>query len=89
MKPTPVTLSMKVAMQDKNEMVSALHSARAHPITYGDASAPAATGSDDAPARDANEGLPPLQYTTDEEGWTTFDKPLLFVYAGQAPYVGR
>ncbi|EIN07333.1 hypothetical protein PUNSTDRAFT_144839 [Punctularia strigosozonata HHB-11173 SS5] len=89
MKPTPVTLSMKVVVQDKNEMVSALQSARAHPTTYGDASAPAAIGSDDAPARDANEVLPPLQYTTDEEGWTTFDKPLLFVYAGQAPYVGR
>jgi sphingosine kinase len=35
-------------------------------------------------------GLPPLQYSTeDEEDWTTLEEPLLYVYAGKGPYVGR
>lgn len=34
--------------------------------------------------------LPALKYLPDEEdGWTTFDKPVLYVYAGKGPYVGR
>jgi sphingosine kinase len=34
--------------------------------------------------------LPPLKYSaTDDEGWTVVTEPLLFVYAGKGPYVGR
>ena len=39
---------------------------------------------------DETSTLPPLKYGKDDtEGWTTFDKPLLFAYAGKGPYVGR
>lgn len=34
--------------------------------------------------------LPPLEHDADDRsGWITFDKPLLYLYAGQGPYVGR
>lgn len=33
--------------------------------------------------------LPPLQFETETEGWTTFDKPMLFLYCGKGPYVAR
>jgi sphingosine kinase len=34
--------------------------------------------------------LPALKYLPDDnEGWVTFEDPILFVYAGQGPYVGR
>ena len=32
----------------------------------------------------------PLEHVhKDEEGWTIFDEPILYVYAGKGPYVGR
>jgi len=32
----------------------------------------------------------PLEhFHADEEGWTIFDEPILYVYAGKGPYVGR
>jgi sphingosine kinase len=94
MKSTPVTLSMKIAQQDKEEMVAALNSARAQPLTYGDAPAEssreaAAVTNGDIAGLGAETALPPLRYSTDEDGWTTFDKPLLYVYAGQSPFVSR
>ena len=40
---------------------------------------------------DLNEStLPPNKYASispDEDGWVSFEKPILFVYAGQGPYV--
>jgi sphingosine kinase len=33
--------------------------------------------------------LPLPKHSTNDEGWITFDKPLLYVYAGQGPYVAR
>lgn len=34
--------------------------------------------------------LPPLKFLPDDDdGWTTFDEPTLYVYAGKGPYVGR
>jgi sphingosine kinase len=44
------------------------------------------------PSRAEEEGstaLPPLQYANDTEGWTTFEGPILFLYAGKGPYVSR
>lgn len=72
-----VTLSMRVAESDKERMVEAMKKAERAPEQEG-----------------GDTGLPPLKYTGQAadvvaEDWTTFDKPLLFVYAGQAPYVGR
>jgi hypothetical protein len=34
-------------------------------------------------------GLPPLQYVDDQEGWTTFEGPILYFFAGKGPYVSR
>lgn len=35
-------------------------------------------------------GLPPLNNLPDDsEGWLTFSEPILYVYAGKGPYVGR
>lgn len=34
-------------------------------------------------------GLPPLQYVDDYEGWSTFEGPILYFYAGKGPYVSR
>lgn len=33
--------------------------------------------------------LPPLQYLDDHEGWSTFEGPILYFYAGKGPYVSR
>jgi hypothetical protein len=33
--------------------------------------------------------LPPLRYANDTEGWTTFEGPILYLYAGKGPYVSR
>ncbi|KAF9265425.1 hypothetical protein L218DRAFT_1019822 [Marasmius fiardii PR-910] len=33
--------------------------------------------------------LQPKYTTTETEGWTTFDKPAIYIYAGKGPYVGR
>lgn len=35
------------------------------------------------------QSLPELKHLSDSEGWTTFEEPLLYVYAGKGPYVGR
>ncbi|KAL0570248.1 sphinganine kinase lcb4 [Marasmius crinis-equi] len=35
------------------------------------------------------EPFRPRYSTTETEGWTTFDKSVLYVYAGKGPYVGR
>ncbi len=47
---------------------------------------------DELPRADAESlstGLPPLQYVDDYEGWTTFEGPILYFYAGKGPYVSR
>lgn len=54
-----------------------------NPVLAKDAS-PATSESDVA------ETLPPLKFQPeDSDGWTTFDEPLLYVYAGKGPFVGR
>jgi sphingosine kinase len=76
-KPCPVTLSIKVAARDKYAMAEASQSHRV------------ATQSDST-WEDTGSSLPPLKYSRDdEEGWVTFDKPILYVYGGKGPYVGR
>ena len=38
---------------------------------------------------ESSTALPPLQYADDIEGWTTFEGPILYLYAGKGPYVSR
>lgn len=33
--------------------------------------------------------LPPLQYIDEQEGWITFEGPILFMYAGKGPFMSR
>ena len=74
----PVQLSLKVAENDKHKMAQA-----AHERNQG------AAPSIDIP-KDAVD-LPTLKFLPDDdtEGWMTVDEPMLFVYAGQGPYVSR
>lgn len=82
-KPCPVQLSYKAVESDKFKMVETLNAKRlanknSQPSTPLDEDATLSTT------------IPPLKYSMeDTDGWTTFDKPLLYVYAGKGPYVGR
>lgn len=79
-KACPVQLSYKVAENDKVKMAETVKTRRE-------------TGPSHIAPSAANEGekqaLPELRYLSDDEGWTTFEEPLLYVYAGKGPYVGR
>ena len=83
-KPCNVNVSIKVAHSDKNKMIEdmlAAHS-RGH----------AANGSAQPAAGDATSGLPELVHTgpnASKDGWVTFDKPLMYVFAGKGPHVAR
>ena len=36
------------------------------------------------------ESIPPLTQAVDEkDGWITYDQPMLYIYAGQGPYISR
>lgn len=76
-KPCPVQLSFKIAEQDKEKMAQIVQARR---LANNNANiSPSGSGQ-----------LPPLKYLPDDsDGWTTFDEPLLYVYAGKGPYVGR
>ena len=77
-KPCPVRLSYKAVETDKAKMVESLKSRLADGTTELDSWS------------DIDTGLPPLQESTeDEDGWTTIEEPLLYVYAGKGPFVGR
>lgn len=40
--------------------------------------------------KDYNKNLPSLKHSqVNSEGWTTFEEPILYVYGGKGPYVGR
>ncbi|TFK29975.1 hypothetical protein FA15DRAFT_663292 [Coprinopsis marcescibilis] len=77
--PCPVQLSVKIAEKDKDKMAEAAYARNQTPFP---SSKDAEAGSPSA--------LPSLKYLPDdEEGWYTLEEPVLFVYAGQGPYVGR
>jgi sphingosine kinase len=80
-----VKVQIKVAQDNKVAMLETIRAARTalhnatHPVEE----------TDDLTDEEASH-LPELKYSlNDTEGWITFDKPALFVYAGQGPYVGR
>ncbi|CAA7271670.1 unnamed protein product [Cyclocybe aegerita] len=85
-KPCPVQLSFKAAETDKDKMAEFVH-ARKKEITEGNG---VATSSIDSVSGTVGPSLPPIEHgPDDQEGWTTFDEPILYVYAGKGPYVGR
>lgn len=82
-KPCPVQLSFKLAETDKEKMAAAAHSRETQKkevVPVSTASSPDTTG----------VSLSSLEHVhEDGEGWTIFDEPILYVYAGKGPYVGR
>ena len=72
-------MQIKVAEQDKLKMVEILRSKR----------------SEDADIQSDSEtimeqSVPPLtQVVGENDGWITVDRPMVYIYAGQGPYVGR
>jgi len=79
-KPCPVTLHMKVVEQDKSKMLEAWKLQR--------------SSKSNGLVAESNikesTFIPPLNQPIDEkDGWITFDKPSLYIYAGKGPYVGR
>lgn len=74
-------ISAKVGSADKGEMVEALRKNEKS----------AANGEQHPPAQveSLSTELPLLQYVDDYDGWTTFEGPILFFYAGKGPYVSR
>lgn len=82
MEPCPVQLSVKVAEQDKDKMAEIAHARNQSPTPFAEENA--------AELLAHANSLPPLKYLPDDnEGWYTVDDPVLFVYAGQGPYVSR
>ncbi|KAG6845323.1 hypothetical protein H0H87_010780 [Tephrocybe sp. NHM501043] len=79
-KPCPVQLSYKVAESDKMKMANDLKDLQARRNNRLQASTPPVDSG----------SLPPLNHLPDDtEGWTTYDQPILYVYAGKGPFVGR
>jgi sphingosine kinase len=86
-KACPVKLQIKIAHETKEAMASALRGVRAklHDAVHIHNKGQEEDFTDEEAAR-----LPELKYGPDDQiGWTTFEKPILFVYAGQGPQVGR
>lgn len=73
-------IQVKVVETDKSKMVEALGSQKS-----------AFASGESAPCRKTVEAsLPDLtQPVTQQDGWLTFDKPALYVYAGKGPFVSR
>ena len=81
----PIQLSYKAVEVDKYKMAERVSLHRKNKK-----SAPSASSSPAASENEIAESLPPLKFQSeDTEGWTTFDGPLLYVYAGKGPFVGR
>ncbi|KAL0071372.1 sphinganine kinase lcb4 [Marasmius tenuissimus] len=75
-----IELSYKAAELDKKKMAETLRG-RHKPPESGISSLPA--------AEPLATTLQPKYSTTETDGWTTFDKPVVYTYAGKGPYVGR
>lgn len=83
-KPCPVQLSLKIAENDKDKMAETVISSQSSVNTIVTSPEPVELDEGD------NKQLPSLKHShVDSEGWTTFEEPILYVYGGKGPYVGR
>jgi len=79
-KSCPVTLQIKVAEQDKSKIVEALR------LKHSGKTIDAQSASESS----LEEFIPPLTQAVDEkDGWITYDQPMLYISAGQGPYISR
>ncbi|KAK0463936.1 ATP-NAD kinase-like domain-containing protein [Desarmillaria tabescens] len=81
-KPCAVQFSYKVAEEDKDKMAQECYARRVNDKSASQRSIPTVDDSSEST-------LPPLTAHDSDEGWITFDKPLLYLYAGKGPFVGR
>ncbi|KAF5315834.1 hypothetical protein D9611_004729 [Ephemerocybe angulata] len=81
--PAPIQLSIKVAEDNKDVMAETLFTRVQEKLSSGKEAA------EESSVRESG-ALPTLKYLPDDnEDWTVIEDPILFVYAGQGPYVGR
>lgn len=80
-KTCPVQLSYKLAEKDKQRMAEVVHARTKELASKYKSLQPIVVPE--------GSGLPPLKHLSNDDGWTTFDGPILYVYAGKGPYVGR
>ncbi|KAG9119579.1 sphinganine kinase lcb4 [Ceratobasidium sp. 392] len=85
-KPCAMTLSMKVVQRDKLEMTRALKESKSPSALSSNVSSSTAPTSEELQASIAPRFL---EDDINGPGWLTFDKPILYVFAGTMPYVGR
>ena len=78
-KPYQFSISIKTDMLERGEMLKALREYTSSAPHY------------DVPPVEEGDGtaLPPLQYVDDQDGWTTFEGPVLYMFAGKGPLVSR
>lgn len=80
-KSCPAKIQMKVVESDKKALLELLQSSKNVPSAAPEGTQDLSTSSE----------LPPLQHISEDpesEGWITFDKPTLYMYAGKGPFVG-
>ncbi|KAG1891068.1 ATP-NAD kinase-like domain-containing protein [Suillus subluteus] len=78
-KSCPIELSMKVVDQDKSRMLDALHARRA-----GESPSPSSP-----PSSLLSDDKKPDSASSSHDEWTRFKRPILWMYAGQGPFVSR
>lgn len=92
-KACPMTMQIKVAEQDKARMVRALEA-----VSGGTGEGKGSDSTPVSPISDAGSpcaqtavaSLPDLSEPVNEsDGWITFDKPAVYMYAGKGPFVSR
>jgi sphingosine kinase len=73
------SISIKTEMTDKETLVKSLREYTSSAPHY------------DVPPVEEGDAtaLPPLQYIDKQDGWITFEGPILFMYAGKGPLVSR
>ncbi|THH05764.1 hypothetical protein EW145_g4558 [Phellinidium pouzarii] len=84
-KACPITLEIKPVETDKDKMVEEFRTRRRKQEQKRE--------QDDYPLELDKDALPVLRHTEEDPdtktGWITFDKPILYLYAGKSPYVAR
>ncbi|GJE90809.1 hypothetical protein PsYK624_069530 [Phanerochaete sordida] len=88
----PVKVSIKVAQSDKDQMVRDLRAGEAAAAVRMQSAKDTDGGVVSGDAEQPSGGLPPLKNPFGEyggDGWITFEKPVLYLFAGKGPLVAR
>lgn len=78
-KPYRFSISIKADMLERGVMLKALREYTSSAPHY-----------DVPPVGEGDTtALPPLQYVDDQDGWTTFEGPIMYMFAGKGPLMSR